>query len=219
MTTQIAPQGLNHEVRAFAIDHVRIERRDESDTLRLSGYAAVFDKPTNIAGMFDEVIRHGAFRNAIATGQDVALLYNHNPDTVMARTTNGTLKLREDDTGLYFEADLDPRDSDAQRVVAKVERGNVSQGSFAFEATVERWNYDERDIPLREILDTNLYDVSPVTYPAYADTSVHARGRVVEPPTPPAQEGDAAQVRQESAHRQRQIQIRRYRAGISKGPS
>lgn len=217
MTTQIASQGLNHEVRAFSIDDVRIERRDDSDALRLSGYAAVFDKPTSIAGMFDEVIRHGAFRNAISTGQDVALLYNHNPDTVMARTTNGTLKLREDDTGLFFEADLDPRDSDAQRVVAKVERGNVSQGSFAFEATSERWQYDERDIPLREILETNLYDVSPVTYPAYADTSVHARGRVVEPPPPSTQEGDTAKVRQELAHRQRQLTQRRIRAGILKG--
>lgn len=218
MTTQIAPQGLNHEVRAFAIDGVRIEQRTDSDVLRLSGYAAVFDRETNIAGLFDEVIRPGAFRSAIATGQDVALLYNHNPDTVMARTTNGTLKLREDDTGLWFEAELDPRDSDAQRVVAKVERGNVSQGSFAFEATSERWIYDERDMPLREILDTNLYDVSPVTYPAYSDTSVHARGRVVEPPTPPAQEGDAAKVRQKSAHRQRQIARLRYRAGMTKGP-
>lgn len=204
MTTQNAPTGLDREIRAFAIDGVRIEQRDDSEGLRLSGYAAVFDKPTNIAGMFVEVIRHGAFRHAIASGQDVALLYNHNPDTVMARTTNGTLKLREDDTGLWFEADLDPRDSDAQRVVAKVERGNVSQGSFAFEATSERWNYDERDIPLREILETNLHDVSPVTYPAYADTSVHARGRVVEPPTPPTQEGGAAhQFRQESERRQR----------------
>ena len=79
MTTQTASQGLNHEVRAFAIGDVRIVRRDDSVAFRLSGYAAVFDKPTNIAGMFDEVIRHGAFRNAIASGQDVALLYNHNP--------------------------------------------------------------------------------------------------------------------------------------------
>lgn len=217
MTTQTVPQGLNHEVRAFSIERVSIERRDDSDGLRLSGYAAVFNRETDIAGLFDEVIRPGAFRNAIATGQDVALLYNHNPDTVMARTSNGTLVLREDDTGLWFEADLDPRDSDAQRVVAKVERGNVSQGSFAFEATSERWLYDDRDKPLREILDTNLYDVSPVTYPAYSDTSVHARGRVVEPPTPPAQQGGTARSEQQFRHRQRQIQIRRYRAGIAKG--
>lgn len=215
MTTQTAnPAGLHHEVRAFSIERVTIERRADDDGLRLSGYAAVFDREADIGGWFTEVIRHGAFRRAIAEGQDVALLFNHDPSTVMARTTNGTLRLREDDTGLFFEAELDPRDSDAQRVVAKVERGNVSQGSLAFEATSERWLYDEREIPLREILDTDLYDVSPVTYPAYSETQVHARGRVVEPPTPSTQEGDPARLEQEFQRRQRMRDRLRRRSRV-----
>lgn len=218
MTTQMVASGPAHEVRAFAVDRVTLESRDEDNSLRLSGYAAVFDRETDIAGLFDEVIRRGAFRRAIAEGQDVALLYNHNPDTVMARTRNGTLRLREDDTGLWFEAELDPRDSDVQRVIAKVERGNVSQGSFAFDVPKggDRW-HRERDKPLRELLDINIRDVSPVTFPAYDDTAVHARGRVVEPPPPSTQQGDPALARQQSALRQRDVQLRRLRAGMMKG--
>lgn len=210
MTTQDAPAaGPGHEVRAFPISGVRLEQRapeDGAEVLRLSGHAAVFDRVADIGGWFDEVIRRGAFARAIEEGQDVALLFNHNPDTVMARTTNGTLRLREDDVGLWFEADLDANDPDAQRVVTKVRAGNVSQGSFAFDVRTEMWHQD-RPRPLRELLDLNLYDVSPVTYPAYADTEVFARGRVVSPPPPPAQEGAEVTPGQ-------QLQLRRRRLDL-----
>src|SRR5690606_41104900 len=123
MPTEHNGTGPDHEIRAFAIDGVRIEQRADDDgaRLRLSGYAAVFDQEIDIGGMFREVIRPGAFARAIAEGQDVVLLFNHDPSTVIARTSSGTLRLREDETGLWFEVDLDPRDTDAQRVVAKGE--------------------------------------------------------------------------------------------------
>lgn len=202
--------GPDHEIRAFAIDGVRIEQRADDDgaRLRLSGYAAVFDQETDIGGTFREVIRPGAFARAIAEGQDVVLLFNHDPSTVMARTTSGTLRLREDETGLWFEADLDPRDADAQRVVAKVQRGDVHQGSFAFNVRRETWDQSANP-PLRELLDVDLYDVSPVTFPAYAETEVYARGRVVAPPPSPEPDGPAGTSRQQVRHRQRQIEIHR----------
>lgn len=202
--------GPDHEIRAFALDGVRIEQRaDEgSERLRLSGYAAVFNRTADIGGRFDEVIRPGAFSRAIEERQDVVLLFNHEPSTVMARTSNGTLRLREDEIGLWFEADLDPHDSDAQRVIAKVRSGNVSQGSFSFTVRSETWHQD-RPKPLRELLDLDLYDVSPVTWPAYAETAVHARGRVVAPPPPPAPDGEAGASRQQVRHRQRQIEMHR----------
>jgi uncharacterized protein len=165
------------EVRAFSVEQINIERRqadDAPESLRISGHAAVFDHEADIAGVFREVIRRGAFSRAIQQRQDVALLLNHDPSTVMARVSNGTLRLAEDAVGLFFEAELDPRDSDAQRTVNKIERGNISQMSFAFMATDERWDSDAEP-PLREVLSTDLFDVSPVTYPAYQQTDVHAR--------------------------------------------
>lgn len=200
--------GSDHEVRAFSISGVRLERAasDDAEVLRLSGHAAVFDRAADIGGWFTEIVRPGAFARAIREGQDVALLYNHNPDTVMARTANGTLTLREDAVGLWFEAELDPNDPDAQRVVAKVERGNVSQGSFAFDVVSETWHNDQTP-PLRELIDLNVYDVSPVTYPAYSDTEVFARGRVVEPPKPPTQESPAGDPLQQLRNRRRRLDL------------
>lgn len=165
------------EVRAFSVERINIERRQEEnepDVLRVNGHAAVFDQPADIAGIFREQIKRGAFARAIEERQDVALLLNHDPSTVMARVSNGTLRLAEDATGLYFEAELDPRDPDSQRTVNKIERGNISQMSFAFQAHREEWDYDAVP-PLRTIVDTDLFDVSPVTYPAYQQTDVHAR--------------------------------------------
>lgn len=206
MTTN--EHGPDHEIRAFSISGVRLEHRadDGADVLRLSGHAAVFDSVTNIGGWFDEVIRPGAFSRAIESGQDVALLFNHDPNTVMARTTNGTLTLREDEVGLWFEAELDPRDPDAQRVVAKVERGNVSQGSFAFDVVSETWHQREPRA-LRELTDLNLYDVSPVTYPAYSDTEVFARGRVVAPPEPAVQQDESVDPVQQLRARRRRLDL------------
>ena len=205
MTTDARPA---HEVRAFSIADVRLEHRESGDggALRLSGYAAVFDRVADIGGMFDEVIRRGAFSRAIEERQDVALLFNHDPNTVMARTSNGSLLLREADTGLWFEAELDPRDPDAQRVVAKVERGNVSQGSFAFDVRTEQWTQD-RPRPLRELIDLNLYDVSPVTYPAYSDTEVYARGRVVAPPASPDRTAEAVALGQKLRQMRRRLDL------------
>jgi uncharacterized protein len=206
-----------YEVRAFSVERINIERRQEEnepDTLRLSGHAAVFDSETDIAGLFREVIRRGAFTRAIEERQDVALLLNHDPSTVMARVSNDTLRLAEDAIGLYFEAELDARDPDAVRTVNKIERGNISQMSFAFQATTDQWDHDSRP-PLRSIIDTDLFDVSPVTYPAYQQTDVHARevarqNGVVIPDTPDTLAGDSAGEPSLAArHRKRAIALRR----------
>lgn len=203
------------ETRAFSLNAIDVERRDDGSALRLSGYAAVFNQRASIAGLFDEVIRPGAFRRAIEDRQDVALLFNHDPNTVIARTTNGTLRLSEDESGLWFEAELDARDSDAQRVVAKVESGIVSQCSFAFDVprNGDRWQ-ERAEPPLRELLDLNLYDVSPVTYPAYPTTSVQARNRANEMMQDDQPVVPATVSRQPTYYRRR-IDLRRRRILVS----
>ena len=151
-----------------------VEFRQDADKPALSGYAAVFGSVTEIAGLFKEQIAPGAFSRA-AKEDDVRALFNHDANYVLGRTTSGTLRLVEDDKGLRY--DVDPPDTSwARDLMVSVQRGDVSQSSFAFEVTEDEWDYGKRgEMPLRTIRAVRLYDVSPVTYPAYESTSVSAR--------------------------------------------
>lgn len=141
----------------------------------ISGYAAVFNAETNIADLFRESVHPDAFTDAIGR-DDVRLLFNHDPNQVLARTTNGSLRLSVDGVGLRYEATLDPADPDVARLLPKIRDGRVSQSSFGFRVTAQEWQ-DARppQLPLRVIRGVELFDVSPVTYPAYPATTVSAR--------------------------------------------
>jgi len=153
-----------------------VEFRKADEGARLSGYAAMFDSPTEIAGLFREVVARGAFSKAVL-GDDVRALFNHDANFVLGRTTSKTLTLTEDANGLRY--DVDPPDTQwARDLMVSVQRGDVSQSSFAFEVLDDEWVYGTRgEMPTRTIKSVRLYDVSPVTYPAYESTTVSARSR------------------------------------------
>lgn len=152
----------------------------EGETRTLSGLAAVFGRETVIGSWFREVIAPGAFTESIAQ-DDVRALFNHDPNLVLGRNTSGTLTLSEDEDGLRY--DVTPPDTTyARDLMVVVDRGDVSQSSFGFEVPDDgdEWNYDETKegkLPLRTITKARLWDVSPVTYPAYTDTTVSARAQ------------------------------------------
>lgn len=166
---------MTHEKRTHA-GAVEVRKRDDAlPTLR--GYAAVFGKETVIGGYFRELIEPGAFDWALSRPDDVRAQFNHDSNFVLGRTAAGTLRLAVDDVGLAYEIDL-PETTYARDLAASVERGDVSQSSFMFEIVSESWDYPPRssgELPLRRILDVKLYDVAPVTFPAYAETTVSAR--------------------------------------------
>lgn len=143
---------------------------DSEDGWTVSGYAAVFDSPSEPMP-FTEYVKRGAFRKTIKDGADVRLLIDHT-GVPLARTKSGTLKLREDDKGLYMEARLDPNNPDAVKMRSALMRGDVSQMSFAFETIKDSWNADRT---VRELREVKLHDVSIVTYPAYEETSAEIR--------------------------------------------
>ena len=151
------------EVRAIATD---------SASLRIGGYAAQFNKEATGLS-FREVIAPGAFTRTLQSGEPVFLLVNHDTDNLpLASTQSGTMSLRQDETGLYMEADLDPNNPRAQELASAVSRGDVSKMSFAF--TVEPGG-DTREDGLRTLQDLNLFEVSVVTWPAYDATTVGMR--------------------------------------------
>jgi HK97 family phage prohead protease len=175
------------EIRRLGATGLDVEARAGGrggDLPAIVGYAAVFDTPTEIQsffGSFTEIIRAGAFAKTIVQ-DDIRALFNHDPNLVLGRSVPGaerraTLTLAEDRHGLHME--ITPPDTQLGRdVVEMVRRGDVTGASFGFTTTPkgQRWTHDENGDPVqREILEARLYDVSPVTFPAYDETEVSSR--------------------------------------------
>lgn len=137
----------------------------------IGGYAAVFNSRANIGGYFEEVIAPGAFDDALM--QDVRALVDHDTGRVIGRTKAGTLRMKQDDTGLAVEIDL-PDTSDGRDLATLIERGDVSGMSFGFIVTKETWD-ETTEPPMRTIQGLDLREVSVVAFPAYDDTSIAMR--------------------------------------------
>jgi len=158
------------EFRELALTEIRAD--DASG--EIEGYAAVFDQEAPIYD-FREVIRRGAFKKTIKDGADVFAFWNHDTGTILGRTKNGTLTLREDDHGLRvsFTPPATPR---AQEVREWIRAGLVDKMSFGFEVVKQLWNRRDGEPDQREITEVRLFEVSPVSIAAYEGTSVTARG-------------------------------------------
>lgn len=195
-------QGRLYTPGAIAIER-RSAEEGVTQAPKIVGHAAVFNRMAVIYDSWyyrwEETIRPGAFSRAIREGQDVRSLFNHDSNFVLGRTTSGTLRLSEDSTGLLSETT--PPDTQTVRdlVLTPIERGDVSGMSFSFipriaskitrtedkatgtevydlggEIITCRYEGDKL-IETHELLDADLFDVSPVTYPAYSGTDVAMR--------------------------------------------
>jgi len=158
------------ERRTFTVRDIEA-RQAEDGTMRMAGYAAVFNE-ASLPLPFIEKIAPGAFSKTLQETPDVRLLANHE-GLPMARTKNGTMRLYEDETGLYFEAEL-ANTQEARDLYTLVARGDVDQMSFAFRVIRQNWSKDRTERTLTEVSLADG-DVSIVTYPAYPATSVEAR--------------------------------------------
>lgn len=160
------------EVRAYSSEVRASPPTEDGGKLRFSGYAARFNSWSEDFGCFREQIAPGAFAHAIQA-DDVRALHNHNPDYVLGRNRSGTLTLREDDKGLFFDV-LAPDTQWARDLRESVLRGDVNQCSFGFGVVKDEWRtVDGKDE--RTLLEVRLFDVSIVTYPAYPATEASAR--------------------------------------------
>jgi HK97 family phage prohead protease len=122
---------------------------------------------------FTEFVKRGAFSKTLNDGADVRLLIDHE-GVPLARSKSGTLALEEDERGLRVEAELDPMNPDAARIMSAMKRGDLSQMSFAFRTVKDNWNNDRS---VRELREVQLFDVSVVTFPAYEQTVAELRKR------------------------------------------
>lgn len=165
------------EIRFIATEDIELRNADDTSPGTLEGYAAIYDSIVDIGGYFREVIRPGAFSRAIRDKQDVRALWNHDTGIILGRRSAGTLSISEDERGLKFSLQL-PDTTAGRDAAVSIGRRDITGMSFGFRVTRARWLEEEnQDSELREILDLDLLEVSPVTFPAYADTEVGIRSR------------------------------------------
>lgn len=163
---KVMVDALGNEQRTF-------DARMDMEDGKLRGYAAVFDQLSLDLGGFKERIRRGAFQKHLDTTPDVRALWQHDVNYVLGRTKAGTLELVEDIHGL--RSVIDPPDTQwAKDAVTTIKRGDVDQMSFMFRVDTDEWNMEDGEL-VRTVVDAKLFDVSPVTFPAYEGTSISAR--------------------------------------------
>lgn len=162
------------ELRMLPMTELRIADSDGGGAT-IEGHAAVFDSWSETLGgifPFKEIVRKGAFNESIGK-DDIRALFNHDPNYVLGRNRAGTLELVEDDIGLRVKI-APPDTSWAKDILTSIRRGDITQMSIGFIVEDDKWSTKDR-MDVREIRKVQLFDVSPVTFPAYTATDVGVR--------------------------------------------
>ena len=145
----------------------RMENAEQNgNTIR--GYAAIYNSDSEWMGGFYEQIATGAFDGVM--DNDVRAYFNHDENLLLGRVSSGTLRISTDKRGLFYEVDL-PNTTYANDLAELMKRGDVNQSSFAFLIEKDRW--EQRDGTTYRIIEkvSRLLDVSPVSQPAYPDST------------------------------------------------
>lgn len=161
----------SRQVRAIPAE-LRANRNDGEDP-KIEGYFAVFNSNYDLGMGMSESIAPGAFTDTLA--DDIRALVNHDTTLVLGRTSAHTFEVRQDERGLWGKVRVNPNDSDAMNLYARVKRGDVTQCSIGFDILDEETEYRDNGDVHWTIKDVKLYEVSICTFPAYTETAVQAR--------------------------------------------
>jgi HK97 family phage prohead protease len=154
-----------------------VRQRMTDDARQVRGYAAAYydgSEETEFTlweGVVERIIA-GAFDRAVKE-DDVRALFNHDPSEILGRRSAKNLTLGTDETGLWYRIDM----ADTARshdLLTHIERGDITGSSFAFDVTDETWRKQD-GVHIRELRGVRLYDVGPVTFPAYESTTAEAK--------------------------------------------
>jgi hypothetical protein len=159
------------EVRTFGLTEIRVAEDDDGFDIR--GVAAVYDKPTDM-GWYKEKVAQGTFADTISA-DDIRSCFNHDMNLILGRNRSGTLRIEDRDDGLHFSV-KSPKTSYAEDLKESVKRGDVDGCSFMFITQEDSWDQTDPKMPIRTLQKCKLFELGPVTIPAYPQTSVYARG-------------------------------------------
>ena len=165
--------------KAYMATQFQTREEQESGDLILSGYFIKFDEETELWPGYFEVIKRDGVEKAIKDA-DIRALFNHDHSLVLGRTGNDTVRLDVDDVGLFGDIIINKDDPQAVGAYARVQRGDVIGCSFGFFPI--KINTEERDDGsyLDTILELEIFEVSPCTFPAYPQTEIAARQKDFE---------------------------------------
>jgi HK97 family phage prohead protease len=179
----MAAKTLERRFIGIAAGELRVQSVDK--LTKIAGHAAKFDVLSEDLGGFRERIAPGAFAKSIGSS-DIRALFNHDANIVLGRNKAGTLRLSEDLAGLAYDVDAPDTQLVRDMVLSPIARGDVTQCSFGFYTINDKWAKVDGEW-VRTLLEVELLDVSPVTYPAYPQTEVAVRGlqQAVQASAPP----------------------------------
>lgn len=155
------------ERRVFQMKELRVDAEGK----KIVGHAAVFNTKAEIYG-FQERVSPGAFAKSIQES-DIRALFNHDANFVLGRNKAGTLELKEDEQGLV-DIITPPETTWAKDLMESIRRGDITQQSFGFQTIKDAWCVED-GMSTRTLLEVKLFDVSPVTFPAYSETDCGVR--------------------------------------------
>ena len=183
MSTEVAPLSAPRDDLIRMAPSVELRAGDDDSGRTLVGYAAMFNEDTTInswEGQFVERIAPGAFKRTLRNnGDQIKVLFNHGMDPSIGDKPLGRAKtMKEDKVGLFVEVPMS-RTSYNDDLIELLNDGAIDGMSFRFSVVKEQWEEPTRkgDLPIRTIQEARLYELGPVTFPAYAATSAGVRGR------------------------------------------
>ena len=163
----------NTERRAFRVE---LRAKEGAKGKDVCGRAVVFNSLSEDLGGYREMFKPGALDKTLKE-RNVKALWNHDSNYVLGSIKSGTLSVTQDDDGLAICA-TPPDTQWARDFIASIERGDVDGMSFAFRAINTEWldqEIDGKTIWVRVVTEAELYEVSPVAFPAYPETSLSLR--------------------------------------------
>lgn len=138
------------------------------------GYAIRYGEPSHAMKGHLEYIEAGAATRSVESGDDISAIFEHETRMLLGRTSAGTLRLHEDNQGVYYEVDL-PDTTVGRDLATLLKRGDITGSSFGFTEGVSNWSQNEHNYPVRSITDLKLHHISPVTTPAYPTATAEVR--------------------------------------------
>lgn len=166
-------------INDFGIESRTITRADgqQQQVDVIVGKATPFNQYSQLLGWFKEQIVPAAFDSCDMS--DVVCLKNHDNNLILGRTADTlTLEVRAD--GLYFVA-YPPNTQTGRDTLEEIRSKMIKGCSFQFSIAPggSDWDTDpETGVEIRTIKKiAKLYDVGPVTFPAYLQTNTDAAKR------------------------------------------
>lgn len=158
----------------------QLRAAEGNEPQQIGGLGAVYYDQKNTGTEFrlwDDLVERimpGAFDAINDQERDIVSLFNHDYSAILGRTANDTLTLRDTKAGLDYTVTPNPDTPEGPKVLALARRGDLGGSSFGFDVISQNLRVED-EITIREITKVRLYDIGPVTEPAYLATKAEAR--------------------------------------------